>query len=64
MQGRCNIESMNDSFGTEVRKDSLAAGYRMAGVEEKQEEWDDASLEWGWGRGAGDTLSKPGLATS
>ena len=53
---------MSGTFGTEFKKDSFAARYRTAGVEERQEEWDDASLEWGWGRGAGDTISKPGLA--
>ena len=46
VQGRCNIVSMSDIFGTELRKDSLAAGYKTAAVEEKREEWDDASLEW------------------
>lgn len=46
VQGRCNMVSVSDIFGTELRKDSLAAGYKTAGVEEKREEWDDASLEW------------------
>lgn len=46
--GRCwwNILSMSDTFGTGLGKDSTAAGYRMAGVEEKRNKKNGMMTAW------------------